>query len=93
VRVPGVSEEEVAPLVGPTLRERVKGELARKLDGIKRSQASTVTQAHLVDISLWLEITHWPQYLEGQDLVSLAPLVDLPPWTEVPNINSHDIIL
>ncbi|KAF4626644.1 hypothetical protein G7Y89_g11514 [Cudoniella acicularis] len=38
-------------------------------------------------------MNRWPQYLQGQDLASLAPLVNLPPRTQELDISSHNVIL
>jgi hypothetical protein len=33
---------------------------------------------HLTEVSLWLELTRWPEYLQGQDLTTAA-LLGCPP--------------
>jgi hypothetical protein len=79
VRMPIVSCEDATPFAQLSLREKVEQDLARKLQSVNRSQNSVVTQAHSVDVSPWLDMTRWPQYLRGHDLAALAPLVHLPP--------------
>ncbi|KAF7184841.1 hypothetical protein CNMCM7691_006891 [Aspergillus felis] len=34
--------------------------------------------AHPTKVSPWLELTHWPEYLQGQDLTAVALLGNLP---------------
>jgi hypothetical protein len=34
--------------------------------------------AHPTEVSRWLELTRWPEYLQGQDLTAVALLGNLP---------------
>jgi hypothetical protein len=61
-----------------SLRQRVEQDLTKKAQAI-RDKAPTVALPHQVDISPWIEMTRWPQYLQDQDLLAVAPLADLPP--------------
>ncbi|OOO04500.1 hypothetical protein AFCA_000004 [Aspergillus flavus] len=41
-------------------------------------QQSIPIEKHSSEVSPWMELTRWPEYLQGQNLVSVAPLGSMP---------------
>ncbi|KFY19400.1 hypothetical protein V493_07975 [Pseudogymnoascus sp. VKM F-4281 (FW-2241)] len=63
-----------------TVREQVELQLAQRLEAQGQAAAARPLQLrrHALEVSLWLEMTRWEQYLAGKDLAVAARLVDLP---------------
>jgi hypothetical protein len=76
-----------------SLRDQIKQDLAQKTQAISKSQDVIVTLPHEVDVSPWLEMTRWPQYLRGQKLLVVARVAELPPRASPQPLGLHDTIL
>jgi hypothetical protein len=67
---PQTPAKHIRAHIDQALRE---GEAAAEL---ANSQVPSLS-AHLTEVSPWLELTRWPEYLQGQDLTAVALLGNL----------------
>ncbi|KAI9035076.1 uncharacterized protein KD926_004658 [Aspergillus affinis] len=77
--------EETVSLKTPAaiIRARVEQALQEGQAAAERADGQVLTiDPHPTAVSPWLELTRWPQYLQGQDLTAVALLGDLPDTTE-----------
>jgi hypothetical protein len=62
-----------------TVREQVEQQLAQKLQAREQARVNAGLQAqHATEVSPWLEMTKWGDYLAGKDLQAASRLIDLP---------------
>jgi hypothetical protein len=65
-----------------SIPEQIELQLAQKLSTATASAAPAPADAtrarHQTQVSLWLDVTQWPRYLQGHDLAQAAQLIRLP---------------
>jgi hypothetical protein len=80
--------QQALPATPQTPAERIRAHVNQALQEreaaveLANSQVPSLS-AHPTEVSPWLELTRWPEYLRGQDLTAVALLGNLfhKPWT------------
>jgi hypothetical protein len=63
-----------APSLSSSIPEQMRAKLAQK----RQSQQNRIETVQPTDVSPWLELTRWPVYLHGRNLVETASLIQRP---------------
>jgi hypothetical protein len=69
-------------------------EALRRSDGLTQAEdeiAPTQSDVDMTEVSLWLELTRWPEYVRGHAFGDLAALAALPDRTTEPTLRTVEM--